>query len=55
MFDCTLDELILGRDRSRIESLIPESIIEILSSDDSREIEKLIRYLSFYAELRIRS
>ena len=52
LFDCTLDTLVLGSDRKKMESRLPVSIMEILSSDDEDEINRLNRYLRFYTELR---
>ncbi len=52
LFDCTLDALVMGVDRKKIESRLPVSIIKILLSDDRDEIDRLNRYLRFYAELR---
>ena len=52
IFDCSMDTLILGRQCKSLESKLPNTIVEILSSDNDVEIDRLQRFLRFYLELR---
>ena len=50
--DCSLDYLILGRDKDVIPSLLPDSVMEILESSDEKERRLLDEYLRMFRKLR---
>jgi len=50
--DCSLDYLILGRDKDVITSLLPDSVMEILESSDEKERRLLDEYLRMFRKLR---
>ena len=49
---CSLDYLIKGDEFRSVDSLLPKSIAEILLSQDVKEINLLLNYLSMYEQLR---
>ena len=51
-FDCSLDYLVKGCDTNDINAKIPPTILEILSSNDEKEIATLISFLEMYSVLR---
>lgn len=51
IFNCSLDYLILGEYHDVILEKIPRPITQILSSDDEKEISRLLKYLEIYSEL----
>ena len=50
--DCSMDFLILGRDKEVITSLLPDSILEVLESNDKRSQGLLDEYLRLFSRLR---
>lgn len=52
IFDCTLDYLILGKNTEYVLSILPSSILSILSSDDEKEKKLLLEYINLYSKLR---
>lgn len=51
IFHCSLDYIVSGSTSDDVLSKIPFRIIQILHSDDQREIDRLNRYLMMYIEL----
>ena len=51
LFDCSLDYLIFGKSVNPALSKLPESIVDILYLDKSRELDKLLQYLQFFVDL----
>lgn len=52
IFGCSLDYIIFGESHDKAYSKMPDAIKEILHSGQKDEIDRLIRYLEVYAELR---
>ena len=52
ILDCTLDYLILGKDYESTTAKLPASVLNILDSDDEREISLLLEYMNLYTRLR---
>ena len=50
--DCTMDYLILGKTKKDGTDLLPASILSILSSDDEKEKELLLEYITLYTKIR---
>ena len=50
--DCTMDYLILGKEKKDGTDLLPASILSILSSNDEREKELLLEYINLYTKIR---
>ncbi len=55
IFHCSLDYIVTGKTTDKVLSQIPDTIVEILYSDDKEELNRLNRYLQIYAELLNRS
>jgi transcriptional regulator with XRE-family HTH domain len=51
-FDCSLDYMLQGIDRSGIEAYFPTRMIEILQGRDEHEKELLLSYLAMYSRIR---
>ena len=51
IFHCSLDYVVTGKTTDQILSKIPDTIVEILYSDDTEELERSNRYLQIYVEL----
>ena len=51
MFHCSLDYIVTGKTTDAILSQIPDTIVQILYSDDKEELDHLNRYLQIYVEL----
>lgn len=51
IFNTSLDYILLGKSNDKALALLPDTIIEILYSDNQKEIERLTRYLQIYEEL----
>lgn len=52
--DCSMDYLILGRSNEVITSLLPDSILEILKSQNSGDQSLLDEYMRMFIRLRSR-
>lgn len=50
--DCTMDYLILGTTKKDGTDLLPASILSILSSEDEKEKELLLEYITLYTKIR---
>ena len=50
--DCSMDYLILGRDKEVITSLLPDSILEILKSSDKHDQVLMDEYMRMFIRLR---
>ena len=50
-FNCSLDYLVFGKDKSGISEKLPAEIVDILNLGSDREIERLNNYLKTYIEL----
>ncbi len=50
--DCSLDYLILGRDKNIITSLLPDSVMEILQAGNDKDRLLLDEYLRLFSKLR---
>lgn len=50
IFDCSLDYVILGKEKN-VLSKLPNEIVEILYHGNDDEINKLLKYLNVYLEL----
>lgn len=51
IFDSSLDYIVLGHSNNKALSLLPDTIIQILYSENPREVERLRKYLEIYEEL----
>lgn len=51
IFNCSLDYIVLGSPFDKAFSRLPETILEILYSNNEEDIALLIRYLEIYSEL----
>ena len=51
IFDCSLDYLVFGKENDKVLSLLPDLMIQILSSGTDKEIRRVQKYLDFYQEL----
>ena len=51
MYNCSLDYLIMGKPHDQALSIIPKPIFDILYSDNEKEIDRLVRYLTIYCEI----
>ena len=52
LFDCSLDYIVFGEPEDKAYTYLPDTISEILHSGQTSEINRLIRYLEVYIELR---
>ena len=52
MYNCSLDYLIMGKPHDKALAKLPKSIFETIYSGDEEELDKLIRYLEIFCELR---
>lgn len=52
ILDCSLDYLILGKDSESLTKHLPSSVLDILQSENEREIALLNEYLLMYTKLR---
>ena len=52
LFDCSLDYLVLGTNNSSNTTLLPPSILSVLSPNDEYEKAILLEYLNFYSKFR---
>jgi transcriptional regulator with XRE-family HTH domain len=50
-FDCSMDYLIFGKQNNEALSKLPDEIVSILNTGNSKDIELLNRYLQVYIEL----
>ena len=50
-FDCSLDYIVFGKDKSGIADKLPAEIVDILNLGSDKEIELLNKYLKTYIEL----
>ena len=55
IFDCSLDYLITGEDFNSVSVALPRSILEILYSNDQKEINLLLEYMRMYGRIRKRA
>lgn len=51
LFDCSLDYIIFGTKNNTVLAQLPEEIVQILSTGNPEELERLNRYLQMYLEL----
>ena len=51
IFHCSLDYIVTGKTTDAIMSQIPDTIVQILYSDDKEELDRLNRCLQIYVEL----
>lgn len=51
IFDCSLDYLIKGKEHDPAFSVFPETVVNVVHSDNKKDIDRLIRYLDIYSEL----
>lgn len=51
IFHCSMDYVVAGKAMDSILSQLPDSIVQILYSDNEEEKDRLNRYLQIYAEL----
>ncbi|MDD6207583.1 MAG: helix-turn-helix transcriptional regulator [Clostridiales bacterium] len=51
-FDCSMDYLVHGTDPDNLTLSFPNTMIEIMRSDNEKEKELLNEYLRMYAKLR---
>lgn len=52
VLDCSLDYLIRGKNIGDSSVYLPDSIIEIMKSDDQQNAELLLEYLNMFLKLR---
>ena len=52
LLDCTMDYLFYGSDTRNALSFFPATVINILSSDNEREIQLFKEYMTLYGRLR---
>ena len=50
--DCTLDYLILGDEKEDGTGILPASVLELLSSNDTEEKELFLEYINLYLKIR---
>ena len=55
IFHCSLDYIVTGKTTDEVLSQIPDTIVQILYSDDKEELDRLNRYLQIYVELMNRA
>ncbi len=51
IFHCTLDYIVFGREADPVLSILPKTISDILHSNNSDDISRLVKYLQIYSEL----
>lgn len=51
LFDCSLDYIILGKNKDNALCKLPEEILTILNTGTEQDIDLLNRYLQIYLEL----
>ena len=51
LLDTSVDYILIGSSYDKAISLLPQTIVEILHSDDKKEISRIQRYLDIYVEL----
>lgn len=52
IFDCSFDYVIFGKQNNEALSKLPDEIVQILYTGNSRELDRLNRYLQIYIELK---
>lgn len=51
IFHCSLDYIVTGKTTDKVLAQIPDTIVQILYSDDKEELDRLNRFLKIYVEL----
>jgi transcriptional regulator with XRE-family HTH domain len=51
IFGCSLDYIVFGRESDPVLSILPKTVLDILHSNNSDDISRLVRYLQIYSEL----
>lgn len=52
-FHCSIDYLLTGKEMSSVDHLLPDTILEILHSENQKEIKLLRSYLDLYSKIHI--
>lgn len=52
VFDCSIDYIIFGASADKATAQLPSAILDILHSGQKDDIDRLVRYLQVYTELR---
>ena len=50
-FNCSLDYIVFGKNKSDVTEKLPEEVIKLLNTGSAKEIELLNKYLKMYIEL----